>query len=194
MKLGLVTGYSPADMSVPMDVILEAEQLGFDSVWTSEAWGSDAVTPAAWILARTSRINVGTAIIQMGARAPACAAMTAMTLDSMSGGRFILGVGPSGPQVIEGWYGVPYGRPLARTREYISIIRKILAREEPLTHEGAHYQIPYRGEGASGLGKPLKSILHGNRGLRIFTGAFTENGLRTSAEGGGRGVPGVDEP
>ena len=113
MKLGLVAGYSPAEMSVPMDVILEAENLGFDSVWTSEAWGSDAVTPAAWILARTTRINVGTAIIQMGARAPACAAMTAMTLDAMSGGRFILGVGPSGPQVIEGWYGVPYGRPLA---------------------------------------------------------------------------------
>ena len=182
MKLGLVAGYSPAEMSVPMDVILEAENLGFDSVWTSEAWGSDAVTPAAWILARTSRINVGTAIIQMGARAPACAAMTAMTLDAMSGGRFILGVGPSGPQVIEGWYGVPYGRPLTRTREYISIIRKILARKEPLTHEGEHYQIPYRGEGASGLGKPLRSILHGNPGLRIFTGAFTENGLRTSAE------------
>ena len=108
--------------------------------------------------------------------------MTAMTLDAMSGGRFILGVGPSGPQVIEGWYGVPYGRPLTRTREYISIIRKILARTEPLTHEGEHYQIPYRGEGASGLGKPLRSILHGNPGLRIFTGAFTENGLRTSAE------------
>ena len=125
---------------------------------------------------------MGTAIIQMGARAPACAAMTAMTLDAMSGGRFILGVGPSGPQVIEGWYGVPYGRPLTRTREYISIIRKILARKEPLTHEGEHYQIPYRGEGASGLGKPLRSILHGNPGLRIFTGAFTENGLRTSAE------------
>ena len=182
MKLGLVAGYSPAEFSPPMDVILEAENLGFDSVWTSEAWGSDAVTPAAWILARTSRIHVGTAIIQMGARAPACAAMTAMTLDAMSGGRFILGVGPSGPQVIEGWYGVPYGRPLTRTREYISIIRKILAREEPLTHEGEHYQIPYRGEGASGLGKPLRSILHGNPGLRIFTGAFTENGLRTSAE------------
>ena len=182
MKLGLVAGYSPAEMSVPMDLILEAENLGFDSVWTSEAWGSDAVTPAAWILARTSRINVGTAIIQMGARAPACAAMTAMTLDAMSGGRFILGVGPSGPQVIEGWYGVPYGRPLTRTREYISIIRKILARTEPLTHEGEHYQIPYQGEGASGLGKPLRSILHGNPDLRIFTGAFTENGLRTSAE------------
>ena len=182
MKLGLVAGYSPAKMSVPMDVILEAEKLGFDSVWTSEAWGSDAVTPAAWILARTTRINVGTAIIQMGARAPACAAMTAMTLDSMSGGRFVLGVGPSGPQVIEGWYGVPYGRPLTRTREYISIIRKILAREAPLTHDGPHYRIPYRGEGASGLGKPLKSILHGNPALRIFTGAFTENGLRTAAE------------
>ena len=182
MKLGLVTGYSPAHMSVPMDLVLEAERLGFDSVWTSEAWGSDAVTPAAWILARTSRIKVGTAIIQMAARTPACAAMTAMTLDAMSGGRFMLGVGPSGPQVIEGWHGVAYGRPLARTREYVGIIRKVLAREAPLTHEGPHYRIPYRGEGATGLGKPLKSILHGNPALRIFTGAFTENGVRTSAE------------
>ena len=138
--------------------------------------------PRAWILARTSRIKVGTAIIQMAARTPACAAMTAMTLDAMSGGRFMLGVGPSGPQVIEGWHGVAYGRPLTRTREYVEIIRKILAREAPLTHEGLHYRIPYRGEGATGLGKPLKSILHGNPALRIFTGAFTESGVRTSAE------------
>lgn len=182
MKLGLVAGYSPAHMSVPMDLILEAERLGFDSVWTSEAWGSDAVTPAAWILARTARIRVGTAIVQMGARTPACAAMTAMTLDAMSGGRFVLGIGPSGPQVIEGWHGVPYGRPLARTREYVAIVRKVLAREAPLTHEGEHYQVPYRGEGATGLGKPLRSILHGNPALRIFTGAFTESGVRTAAE------------
>ena len=194
MKLGLVAGYSPAEMSVPMDLILEAENLGFDSVWTSEAWGSDAVTPAAWILARTSRINVGTAIIQMGARAPACAAMTAMTLDAMSGGRFILGVGPSGPQVIEGWYGVPYGRPLTRTREYISIIRKILARTEPLTHEGEHYQIPYQGEGASGLGKPLRSILHGNPDASHLHRRLHRERASHERRSGGRGVPGVDEP
>ena len=111
MQLGIVAGYSPASMSVPMDRILEAERLGFDSVWTAEAWGSDAVSPAAWILARTSKIKVGTAIMQMPARTPAAAAMTAMTLQALSGNRFILGIGPSGSQVVEGWYGVPFGRP-----------------------------------------------------------------------------------
>lgn len=182
MKLGIVAGYSPAKMSVPMDLILEAENLGFDSVWTAEAWGSDAVTPAAWILARTTKINVGTAIMQMPARTPAMTAMTAMTLDAMSGGRFILGLGPSGPQVIEGWHGVAYGRPLERTREYISIIRKILERKEPLTHDGFHYHLPYNGPDATGLGKPLKSILHGNPALKIFTASIAPNGVRCSAE------------
>ena len=182
MKLGIVAGYSPAKMSVPMDLILEAENLGFDSVWTAEAWGSDAVTPAAWILARTTKINVGTAIMQMPARTPAMAAMTAMTLDAMSGGRFILGLGPSGPQVIEGWHGVAYGRPLERTREYISIIRKILERKEPVTHDGFHYHLPYNGPDATGLGKPLKSILHGNPALKIFTASIAPNGVRCSAE------------
>ncbi|MFT5394480.1 MAG: F420-dependent oxidoreductase-like protein [Gammaproteobacteria bacterium] len=182
MKVGLVAGYSPAKMSLPMDLILEAESLGFDSVWTAEAYGSDAATPAAWILACTTKIKVGTAIMQMPARSPAMTAMTAMTLDSMSGGRFILGLGPSGPQVIEGWHGVPYGRPLGRTKEYISIIRKILDRKEPVTHEGYHYHLPYTGEGATGLGKPLKSILHGRRDMKIFTASITPNGLRTSAE------------
>ncbi|MCG8696196.1 MAG: LLM class flavin-dependent oxidoreductase, partial [Minwuiales bacterium] len=112
MKLGVLAGYSGAHFKLPMELILEAEKLGFDSVWTSEAWGSDAITPATWILANTTRIKVGTAIIQMPARTPAMAAMTSMTLQAMSGGRFILGLGPSGPQVIEGWHGVPYGRPL----------------------------------------------------------------------------------
>jgi F420-dependent oxidoreductase-like protein len=182
MKLGIVAGYSPATLSVPMDLILEAERLGFDSVWTAEAWGSDAVSPAAWILARTSKINVGTAIMQMPARTPAATAMTAMTLYALSGGRFILGLGPSGPQVVEGWHGVAYGRPLTRTREYISIIRKILAREERLTHEGFHYQIPFQGEGASGLGKPLKSILHGDPALRIFTASISPKGMECAGE------------
>jgi len=181
MKLGLVLGYSGAAMSLPMDLVRHAESLGFDSVWTSEAYGSDAISPAAWVLAQTSRIKVGTAIIQMPARTPAMAAMTAMTLQALSGGRFVLGVGPSGPQVIEGWHGVPYGRPLTRTREYIEIIRKILAREAPLEHEGFHYQIPYRGEGASGLGKPLKSIMHGDPGLKIYTGTIAPAGIRMSA-------------
>ena len=182
MKLGIMAGYSPSHMQLPMDAILEAENLGFDSVWTAEAWGSDAVTPAAWILARTSRIKVGTAIMQMPARTPACAAMTAMTLDRMSDGRFILGIGPSGPQVIEGWHGVPFGKPITRTKEYISIVRKILSREERLTHEGFHYQIPYTGEGSTGLGKPLKSILHGDPNLKIYTASITPAGLRTAGE------------
>ncbi|MEE8172523.1 MAG: LLM class F420-dependent oxidoreductase [Alphaproteobacteria bacterium] len=182
MRLGLFQGYSGAKFAIDMDAVLAAENLGFDSVWTSEAYGSDAVTPAAWILARTSRINVGTGIIQMPARTPACAAMTALTLQALSGGRFILGIGPSGPQVIEGWHGVAYGRPLTRTREYISIIRQIFAREAPVTHAGYHYQLPYSGPGASGLGKPLKSILHGDPSLKIFTAAVTPAGIRTAAE------------
>jgi F420-dependent oxidoreductase-like protein len=182
MRLGLMAGYSPAQVSLPMDLILEAERLGFDSVWTAEAYGSDAVSPAAWALARTERIKVGTAIMQMPARTPTCAAMTAMTLDGLSGGRFLLGLGPSGPGVVEGWYGVAYGRPMTRTREYIDIIRQVLAREAPLQHDGYHYQIPYHGEDASGLGRPMKSILHGNPKLPIYTAAITPNGLRTAAE------------
>ncbi len=182
MKLGVLAGYSPATMSVPMDHIKHAESLGFSSVWTAEAWGSDAVSPAAWILAQTEKIHVGTAIMQMPGRTPAMTAMTAMTLYALSEGRFILGLGPSGPQVVEGWHGVAYGRPLTRTKEYISIIRKILAREEKLTHEGYHYQIPYRGEGATGLGKPLKSILHGDPALQIYTASISPAGMECAGE------------
>jgi F420-dependent oxidoreductase-like protein len=182
MKLGIIAGYSPATMNVPMDLIHEAENLGYDSVWTAEAWGSDAVSPAAWILAQTTKITVGTAIMQMPARTPAMTAMTAMTLYAMSGGRFILGLGPSGPQVIEGWHGVAYGRPLTRTKEYISIIRKILAREEKLTHEGFHYQIPFTGKGSTGLGKPLKSILHGDPALKIYTASISPAGMECAGE------------
>ena len=182
MKLGIAIGYSGSTFSVDMDLIGEAERLGYESIWTSEAYGSDAISPAAWILARTSTIKVGTAIIQMPARTPTMAAMTAMTLQQLSGGRFMLGIGPSGPQVVEGWYGVPYGRPMARTREYVSIVRQILAREQPLAHEGEHYQIPYTGDGATGLGKSLKSILHGDPSLKIYTGAFTPAGVRIAAE------------
>jgi F420-dependent oxidoreductase-like protein len=182
MKLGIIAGYSPATMSIPMDLIHEAERLGFSSVWTAEAWGSDAVSPAAWILALTEKINVGTAIMQMPGRTPAMTAMTAMTLYALSGGRFILGLGPSGPQVIEGWHGVAYGRPLTRTKEYISIIRTILERKERLEHEGFHYQIPYRGEGSSGLGKPLKSILHGDPALKIYTASISSKGMECAGE------------
>jgi F420-dependent oxidoreductase-like protein len=182
MKLGLVLGYLGPGEPLPMELVLEAERLGFDSVWTSEAYGSDAVAPAAWVLARTTRIKVGTAIMQMPGRTPALAAMTAMTLNVLSGGRFILGIGASGPQVVEGWHGVPYGKPLLRTREYIEIIRKILDRREPLSHAGEHYQIPYTGAGASGLGKPLKSILHGDPNLKIYTATITPASIRNSAE------------
>lgn len=182
MRLGLTAGYSGANMALPMDLILEAERLGFDSVWTAEAYGSDAVSPVAWILAQTTRIRAGTAIMQMSARTPACTASTAMTLHGMSGGRFILGIGASGAQVVEGWHGVEYGRPITRTREFISIVRKILAREKALEHKGHHYEIPYAGEGASGLAKPLKSILHGDPSMPIYTASITPAGLRCSAE------------
>ena len=134
MKLGLLPGKFSGRYDINMELVREAESLGFDSAWTSEAWGNDAITPATWILANTTKLKVGTAIIQMAARTPSMAAMTAMTLNDLSGGRFILGIGPSGPQVIEGWHGQVFGRPIARTREYIEIIRNILAREAPLTH------------------------------------------------------------
>jgi F420-dependent oxidoreductase-like protein len=182
MRLGFVAGYTPAAVSLPLAEITAAESLGFDSVWTSEAYGSDAVSTAAFILARTTRIRVGTAIMQMPARTPTCAAMTAMTLNALSGGRFLLGIGPSGPRVSEGWYGVPYGKPMTRTREYIGIVRQIAARNAPLEHAGEHYQIPYRGPGGSGLGEPLKTILAPQPQLRIYTAAVTPAGFRTAAE------------
>src|SRR5271165_2802831 len=182
MKLGFVLGYSGADMTLPIDRVLEAERLGFDSVWSSEAYGSDAVSPAAWLLARTKKIRLGTGIMQMPGRTPAMTAMTAMTLDALSGGRFILGIGPSGPQVVEGWHGVAYGKPLLRTREYVEIIRKILDRNQPLTYAGEHYQIPYAGPGATGLGKPLKSIMHGNPEMKIYTATIAPASIRNSAE------------
>ena len=182
MKVGMVLGYSGGELAGIEAQVMEAENLGFDSIWTSEAWGSDAVSPAAWALALTKRIKVGTAIMQMPARTPACTAMTAMTLGALSGDRFILGIGPSGPQVIEGWHGVPFGKPLMRTREYIAIIRQILARKQPLEHQGEHYQIPYMGPDATGLGKPLKSILHGDPGLKIYTGTIAPAGVAMSAE------------
>jgi len=182
MKLGLRLEMAGAQPHVPMDLVLEAERLGFDSVWSSESWGSDAVSPAAWVLAQTSRIKAGTSIMQIPARTPAMAAMTAMTLDALSGGRFIIGVGPSGPQVVEGWHGVAYGKPIQRTREYVEVIRKIVERADVLTHSGEYYQVPYMGPGASGLGKPLKSIIHGDRALKIYIAAITPAGIRNAAE------------
>ena len=139
----------------------EAERLGFHSVWTSEAYGSDAVTPLAWIGATTERILLGTGIMQMPARSPAATATTVLTLDHLSGGRVLLGLGTSGPQVAEGWHGQAWGKPLARTREYVEIVRAVLARERPLEHHGEHYDIPYSGADATGLGKPLRlSLIH----------------------------------
>lgn len=182
MKLGLTVGYSKSEMELPMDEILEAERLGFDSVWTAEAYGSDALTPAVWILARTSRIKAGTAIMQIPARTPTSTAMSAMTLQGLSGGRFILGLGPSGPQVVEGWYGTSYARPLTRMREYIDIVRQVFAREAPVQYDGYHYRLPYRGDDSTGLGRPLKSILHGDPDTKIYTAAITEGGIRLAAE------------
>ncbi|MDG1462456.1 MAG: LLM class F420-dependent oxidoreductase [Gammaproteobacteria bacterium] len=181
MKLGLVAS-SLAELYLPVELVKQAEALGFESVWTAEAYGSDAVSPAAWLLAQTNSIKVGTAIMQMPARTPTMAAMTALTLNQLSEGRFLLGLGPSGPGVVEGWYGVPYGRSLTRTREYISIIRQVLERKAPLMHEGFHYQIPNTGEGTTGLGKPLKSILKSNYELPIYTAAVTPKGLACAAE------------
>jgi F420-dependent oxidoreductase-like protein len=182
MKLGIMGAAFGAKVRIDLDFIRRAESLGFDSAWTAEAYGNDAITTATWIAAQTTKLRVGTAIMQMPARTPAMTAMTAMTLDQLSGGRFILGLGPSGPQVVEGWHGVPYGRPLTRTKEYIEILRKIFAREAPLTHEGFHYHIPATGPGTTGLGKPLKSILHGRPDIPIYTASISPNGLRCAGE------------
>src|SRR6266851_3713579 len=182
MRLGMLLHYSSAPNSLKMEEVLEAERLGYDSVWSGEAYGTDAVTPTAWILARTTRIRAGIGIMQMSARTPACTAMTALTLQALSNNRFLLGIGASGPQVVEGWHGVPFGKPMARTREYIAILRKILKREAPLEHDGELYQIPYRGAGSSGLGKPLKSILHGDPRMPIYAASITPIGLRTAGE------------
>jgi F420-dependent oxidoreductase-like protein len=182
MRLGYLLRYAGLAGGPPMEHVLEAERLGYHSVWCGEAYGNDAVSPIAWVLARTTRINAGTGIMQMSARTPACAAATAATLQSMSGNRFLMGIGPSGPQVIEGWHGMPYGKPLGRTREYIEIVRKVFAREAPLTHKGEHYQIPYAGADATGLGKPLKSTMHPDPSLKIYTAAFSPAGLRTAGE------------
>lgn len=182
MKLGLLGGYGGRVVHLPMDRIRHAEALGYDSVWTSEAYGADAVSPAAWILAQTERIRVGTAIMQMSARTPAMTAMTAMTLAQLSGGRFMLGLGASGPQVVEGWHGVAYGKPVTRLKEYVAIVRKILAREEPVVFDGDQYQLPFSGPGATGLGKPLKSILHCAEHVPIYAASITPRGVRAAAE------------
>ncbi|MEE4361175.1 MAG: LLM class F420-dependent oxidoreductase [Pseudomonadales bacterium] len=184
MKLGLQLGYWGAQPPKgTIELVQTAERLGFDSVWTAEAYGSDALTPLAWVGAHTSKIRLGTAVCQLSARSPTAMAMAALTLDHLSGGRMILGLGVSGPQVVEGWYGRPFSQPLARTREYVSIIRKVLAREEPVANDGPHYPLPYTGEGAWGLGKPLKPITHPLRAkLPIFIGAEGPKNVAQTAE------------
>ena len=187
LRLGLTTG--GADGPALIALVQEAERLGFDSTWCGESYGVDAVTRLAWLGGQTSRIKMGASILQVPARTPALTAMTAMTLDALTGGRFILGLGPSGPQVVEGWYGVPYGKPLTRLREYVAIVRTVLAREAPLTFEGEHYQIPYKGPGATGLGKPLKCIQHGRRDMKIYTAAISPAGLACAGEVGNGVLP-----
>ncbi len=182
MQLALNLNYSGASVALDLDKVLEAERLGYTSVWTAEAYGSDAVTPAAWIAAHTTRIHVGTGIMQIPARTPAMTAMTAMTLDALSGGRFRLGLGVSGPQVVEGWHGQPFGKPLRKTREYVEIVRAILKRERPLEFRGEYYRIPYEGADATGLGKPLKSILHGRATLPIYLAAVGPKNVALAAE------------
>ncbi len=194
MKLGLLLGYSGRNIHIPFDLIKRAEATGFDSVWVAEAYGSDAVTSASYILSRTENIRVGTAIMQVPARTPANCAMTAMSLSQLSGGRFILGLGASGPQVVEGWHGQPYTKPVTRIKEYIKIVRAIMAREGPVSFEGECYQLPYRGPGATGLGKPLKSILAADTGIPIYTASFTPAGYRASAEVADGAIPAFASP
>ncbi|GGK59590.1 LLM class F420-dependent oxidoreductase [Nocardia camponoti] len=182
MKFGLQLGYWGAQPPVNVGELLTvAEEVGFDAVFAAESWGSDAFTPLAWWGSRTERVRLGTSVAQLSARTPTAAAMAALTLDHLSGGRAILGLGVSGPQVVEGWYGQPFAQPLKRTREYVDIVRKVLAREAPVTNEGPHYPLPYVSE--SGLGKPLKSIVHPLRAdLPIWLGAEGPRNVAQTAE------------
>jgi F420-dependent oxidoreductase-like protein len=180
MQLGLNLGYAGVDAT---ELVLEAESLGYESVWAAEAWGFDAVSVLSWLAARTQRIQVGSAVLQMPARTPAMTAMTAYTLDELSGGRMRLGLGLSGPQVVEGWHGVPYGKPLAKTTEYVSIVRRVLERRKRLEHDGDHYQIPYQGSDATGLGKPLMLIGRPTRpDLPIYLASIGPKNVALTAE------------
>jgi F420-dependent oxidoreductase-like protein len=183
MKLGLYIGYSGAELRLPVEKVQLAERLGFDSVWTAEAYGSDAITPLAYLAALTKRIRLGTGIMQLAARSPAAAAMAAGTVDALAGGgRVIAGLGVSGPQIVEGWYGQPWGKPTTRIRDYVAIMRKIFERKEPVAHAGREIALPYTGPGALGVGKPLMSILHMNPRLPIWLGTGTEANVKLTAE------------
>ncbi len=182
MKLAINIGYWAGGSGTDLSFVKEAESLGYSSVWVAEAWGSDAVSVLSWIAARTEKIKVGAAILQMPARTPAMTAMTAVTLNELSGGRFLLGLGLSGPQVVEGWHGVAYGQPLGKTREYVSIVRTAIARKHPLVHKGRHYQIPYRGEDSTGLGKPLKLMTRPKHPVPIYLAAIGPKNVALTAE------------
>ncbi len=185
MRLGINFGYQDwgTGVTAAVQTAKHAESLGYHSVWTAEAYGTDAITPLTWLMANTETLNFGSAIMQMPARSPAMTAMTAATLDLMSGGRFLLGLGLSGPQVVEGWHGEAYGKPLGKTREYVDIVRTILKREGPLEHHGAHYDIPYNGPDATGLGKPLKIIVHPRRAdIPIYLAAIGPKNVELTAE------------
>jgi len=184
MKLGLMLAFSSgSELNIPVRAVQLAERLGYDSVWTAETWGTDAITPLAYLAGKTERIRLGTSVIQVAARTPASTAMSMATVDAMAGGgRAIIGIGLSGPQVVEGWYGRPWGRPYWQLRDYAEIIRKILRREGPVVHEGREISLPYSGEGAMGIGKPLKSILHMNPDIPIWLGTGTDTNVRLTAE------------
>jgi F420-dependent oxidoreductase-like protein len=183
IKLGLNIGTIEDPARLPIPLIQEAERLGFESVWTNETYGADAITPLAFIAAHTKRIRLGTSIVPLAARTPANLAMCAQTIDAMAGGgRMMIGIGMSGPQIVEGWYGQPWGRPNLRLRDYVAIIRRILRREGPVSHDGPEIALPYRGPGATGLGKPLKSILHGNPRIPIHLGTETPANVRLTGE------------
>ena len=183
MKLGLMLGYSGGELKIPVEKVQLAERLGYDTVWTAEAYGSDALSPLAYLAGKTERIRLGTAVIQLAGRTPANAAMTIATIDALAGGnRVICGIGVSGPQIVEGWYGQPWGRPYYRIKDYVSIMRKILRREEPVVHEGKEISLPFTGDGAMGVGKPLKSILHMNPDIPIWLGTGMESTVRLTAE------------
>ncbi len=182
MRLGLMLGYAGRRIELPVELVKEADRLGVYAVWTAEAYGSDAVSPLAWLGAHTQNIKLGTAIMQMPGRTPANAAMTAMTINQLSNGRFLMGLGLSGPQVVEGWHGVSYKRPLTRSREYVEIVRQIFQREDRLIHDGKIYQIPYMGEDATGLGKPLKSTLEAAPDIPIYLAAIGPQNVELTAE------------
>jgi len=182
MQLGITVDVSGPTPKLDMERVLEAERLGFSQVWAGESYGTDAVTPITWILARTTRIRAGTGIMQIPARTPTCAAMTVMSLQILSNNRFLCGVGVSGAQVVEGWHGVRFGKPMTRTREYIAIIRQILERKASLEFHGEEYEIPYAGADATGLGRALRSITHGNPQMPFYLASITPAGLRTAGE------------